>query len=164
MLEAHGMSPPAWDRHVPADLRTDDLPAALARAGHDPGQPSLVPAEGLTFFLPAATTHALLSPACLGLAPGSRLVFDCWSNERVDGLNRRMRERLGAPMFQRFPWPAEPASLPRELATLGYARVSVTPVEQLLQSAPGAGVRDEFSCSWLIVEARCQASEEFRGQ
>ena len=59
---------------VPADFRVDDVGAALARAGHRAGQPTLVLAEGLLVYLDGATVVGLLSGVHGRAAGGSAMV------------------------------------------------------------------------------------------
>lgn len=58
---------------VPADFRTDDVGAALARAGHDPRAASLFVCEGLLVYLDAATIVTLLSQLRTSAPPRSVL-------------------------------------------------------------------------------------------
>ena len=92
-LTANNYPLPDWDCYVPADLRTDDVFQRLVDAGFDPTIPVLILAEGLTYFIPAATVQRLVDPQTLRLATGSRLLFDCWTESRVEKLNQRVKQR-----------------------------------------------------------------------
>jgi len=154
VLEVHGVEVPHHDRLIAADLRTtEDARVALVTAGYDPTRPAFVIAEGLLFFLPTDTTRALLDPSCLGLAPGSRLVFDCWAEKRVRTLNERLLERMDRSLFQPFPWTVSPAPIERALHDLGYRDVTVQSLDTLSEWYEGQPVADEFPDSWVVVEA-----------
>ncbi|MEV0050977.1 SAM-dependent methyltransferase [Saccharopolyspora shandongensis] len=67
---------PACDRReVPVDLR-DDWPAALRRAGFDPGLPTAWLAEGLIYYLPVETDVRLLAAVDEMSAPGSGIAIE----------------------------------------------------------------------------------------
>jgi len=153
VLRDHGVTIPARLHAIPADLRAGDLPARLRAQRYDPGVPSLVLAEGLTFFLPTDTTRALLDPACLGLAAGSRVVFDCWSLERVRTLNHRTRRHMGVDLFQPFPWTVSREALEPGLRELGYHEVRIECLDGPAAPADPGSPADEFAESWLLVEA-----------
>lgn len=146
-LRGHGTAPPAWVRTVPGDLSRDDIPRRLDQASYDPGVPALILAEGLLFFLPPPLTEKILDPDWLPLAAESRLIFDCWTNKRVDTLNRRVREKIGTNLFHRFPLDPAPPGLEGALRRRGWREVAVTPFD------PAAEIEDEFPGSWRLVEA-----------
>lgn len=153
VLETQDVAVPDWIRAVPADLRTADLNAELTKHGFDVTRPSLVLAEGLSFFLPTETTAGLLDPAHMPLVSGSRLVFDCWSTERVHTLNERALERMGIALFSPFPWPTEAPALGERLRALGYRQVAITPLPDLAERYTGYKPADHACGSWLLVEA-----------
>jgi methyltransferase (TIGR00027 family) len=59
---------------VPVDLSTDDLGAALARAGHDPAVPTTWVWEGVVPYLTADDVRATLAGLAARSAPGSVVV------------------------------------------------------------------------------------------
>ena len=78
-LAALGAEPTVTLRPVPIDLR-DDWPAALRRAGLDPGRPTAWIAEGLLSFLPPEAQDRLLDNITSLSAAGSRLVAEIFLN------------------------------------------------------------------------------------
>ena len=70
---------------VPVDLRTDDLAAVLARAGHDAHRPTLFVAEHLALFLEPGAVERLLTAAFGRAAPGSTLALT--AEVHPDGLD-----------------------------------------------------------------------------
>ncbi len=146
-LRAHGSALPPWVRPVPGDLAHGDIPHRLNEAGYDPHSPALILAEGLLFFLPPPLTEKILDPAWLPLAEGSRLIFDCWSAERVNALNARVREKIGTALFHRFPLDPSPAGLKAALRQRGWHEILIEPLD------PFAETEDEFPGSWWLVEA-----------
>jgi len=61
-------------RFVPVDFQQDRLDAALARAGHDAGVPSVFLWEGVVRYLTRAAIEATLDAVAARAAPGSRFV------------------------------------------------------------------------------------------
>lgn len=89
---------------VPADFRADDVGALLARAGHDPCQPSLFLCEGLLVYLDRHTCHRLLAALADRAAPGSVLAATLATHEDgpdsaevVAAANKRRRTAAAEP-------------------------------------------------------------------
>ncbi len=80
---------------APADFRHDDVPEALAAAGHDPERPSLFVCEGVAGYLSAETLGSLLAALARMAAPGSRLAITL-SLEPESAEQRDRRARLDA--------------------------------------------------------------------
>ncbi len=152
-LEQHGIAVPHWNRHIICDLRVDNIPALLKDEGLQCGRPVLVLAEGLFFYLASDVTTKILDPKQMELAKRSLMVFDCWSADRVNGLNARVSERIGVELFQEFPCVVEPEALKKDLIRRGYSQVRVTPLKTITQGYCHRTAEDEFSLSWYIVEA-----------
>lgn len=72
-LDARGVAPQGVT-YVPADLMRDDLDAALERADHDPGTPSLFICEGLVPYLTLEANAAMFTTLRARAATGSVLV------------------------------------------------------------------------------------------
>lgn len=152
-LQQNGIARPAWLRPVPGNLTDPKLPQTLLAKGLDPSQPLLVLAEGLFFFVVTQAVKAVLNPAWLGLAKGSRLIFDCWSTDRVQGLNAQLIDKIGQPLFHPFPYDTNPDNLQHTLLDLGYSHVTITPISDLAKTYFKQAVSDDYPSSWLIVEA-----------
>jgi methyltransferase (TIGR00027 family) len=152
-LHLHGVSVPDWNRYIPGNLANNHLPGSLLAEGLHPEQPLLVLAEGLFFFTPSNVAANLLNPKWLGLASGSRIIFDCWSDDRVNGLNARLLETMGRNLFHPFPYPTEPDKLKNELIALGYRHVTVTPLSFWVEGYYNHAILDEYKLGWLLVEA-----------
>ncbi|MGQ4599435.1 SAM-dependent methyltransferase [Nocardia sp. R6R-6] len=75
VLAEHGARPKADRRTVAVDLR-EDWPAALRKAGFDPGRPTAWSAEGLLPYLPGAAQDALFEQINQLSAPGSHLAVE----------------------------------------------------------------------------------------
>ena len=92
--------PPASVRLVSVDFERDDLAAALARAGHRPGDRTFFVWEGATQYLTADAVRATFE-YLRGAASSSRLVFTYVQRDFIDGRNlygarstyRRFREK-----------------------------------------------------------------------
>lgn len=137
---------------VPADLTDPGLGELLRAAGYMPERPSFVLAEGVMFFLPPEAAARLIEPAHLGLAPGSTLLFDCWSGTRIRRLNAKVAAKTGRALFAAPVLPDDPVGLKRDLRARGYDRISVTPLRAIARSF-GQDVPDP-SGAWRLVNAR----------
>jgi methyltransferase (TIGR00027 family) len=153
VLRREGVPLPEWDRHVPMDLREEGLLERLAAAGYRESEPTLVLAEGLFFFLPAEATRRLLDPASLRLAAGSRVLFDLWTDDRVELRNRQMKARVGVELFHRFPISGGAEAVAREMRGWGYREVAVQRLEELATRDFGRPVEEDPPASSLMVEA-----------
>ena len=161
ILTKHGIAFPSQHHLVPADLTNPGLGALLRAAGFAPERPSFVLAEGVMFFLPPEAAARLLEPAHLGLAPGSTLLFDCWSNTRIRRLNAKVAAKTGRALFAAPVLPDDPAELKRDLRARGYDRVSVMPLRAIARSF-GQDVPDPTG-AWRLVEAAMSGGHDRRG-
>lgn len=152
-LRVHGVSVPEWNKYIPSNLANTHLPEILRANGLRQQQPLLVLAEGLFFFMPSGVVKELLNPSWLGLVRGSRLIFDCWSEARVRGLNAQLFDRIGRKLFYSFPYPTEPETLRNILIELGYRHVTVTLLSNLAEVYYKRAIVDDYTSSWLVVEA-----------
>ena len=84
---------------------------------------------------------------------GSRIIFDCWSDDRVHGLNARLLESIGRRLFHPFPYKTDPEKLKTDLIYLGYSNVVITPLTNLVEEYYKRSFYDEYKSSWLSVEA-----------
>jgi methyltransferase (TIGR00027 family) len=112
----------AWDFET---RPMDDLPAALADAGHDPAAPTLTIWEGVTMYLTEGTIDASLHAIATWSAPGSELALTYMPRSRLHRPSLATRaiqvivQRLGEPF--RFWW--SPDELPEYLAARGFTLV-----------------------------------------
>jgi methyltransferase (TIGR00027 family) len=81
-------------RFVPVDLLEGSLAAELAKAGHDPSQPSLSVCEGLFPYLPTPTISALCQTLRDRSSPGSALVCNMLVNDVPRPLTRCVRKAV----------------------------------------------------------------------
>jgi len=112
----------AWDFETHP---MDDLPGALADAGHDPVAPTLTIWEGVTMYLTDAAIHAALRAIASWSAAGSVLALTYMTRERLQRsvalrAVRAVVRSLGEPF--RFGW--NPDELPAYLAARGFALAS----------------------------------------
>jgi methyltransferase (TIGR00027 family) len=126
VLERLGVSSPA--HYLPWDFEThpmDDLPAALADAGHDPTSPSITIWEGVTMYLTEGAIDASLRAIATWSPPRSELAmtYQEETGERPSLAQRAVRvvvQRLGEPF--KFGWP--PEQLPDYLELRGFELAS----------------------------------------
>lgn len=126
VLDRLGAASPA--RYLEWDFEThpmDDLPGALADAGHDPAAPTATIWEGVTMYLTDAAIDASLRAIAAWSAAGSVLALTYMTRERLTGslamrAVRAVVHRLGEPF--RFGW--NPDELPPYLAARGFALAS----------------------------------------
>lgn len=150
---------PPYLHHIGADLGDPQLHAKLSAAGFRHELPTVVLMEGVYFFLPRDAAAALLDPRTLGLAAGSSLVFDLWTQARQDSLNAQVAARLGRKLFGDSPIAAGPDSdnmdaVAQYMQVCGYGDIEVLSLERLCTAYGIAAERDPLPQSWLVVEAR----------
>ena len=109
----------AWDFETHP---MDDLPGALADAGHEPGVPTLTIWEGVTMYLTEAAIDASLRAIASWSAAGSVLALTYMTRQRLQRsvalrAVRAVVRSLGEPF--RFGW--DPDELPGYLAARGFA-------------------------------------------
>ncbi|HEX8113081.1 MAG TPA: SAM-dependent methyltransferase [Kofleriaceae bacterium] len=126
VLDRLGARSPA--RYLTWDFEThpmDDLPGALADAGHDPAAPTLTIWEGVTMYLTDAAIHASLRAIASWSTAGSELALTYMTRQRLQRsvalrAVRAVVRSLGEPF--RFGW--DPDELPGYLAARGFALTS----------------------------------------
>ena len=113
---------------VPVDLSTDDLGAALARAGHDPGAPTTWVWEGVVPYLTADDVRATVAAVAERSAPGGVLVVQyqtrSWTATAGRVLSRVVLRLTRSPdPLTGEPWRSlwSPAGMARLLAGHGFA-------------------------------------------
>src|SRR5215468_2274981 len=112
----------AWDFETHP---MDDLPGALAGAGHDPAAPTLTIWEGVTMYLTEAAIDASLRAIASWSAAGSVLALTYFTRRRLQRsvvvrAVRAVVRSIGEPF--RFGW--DPDELPAYLAARGFALIS----------------------------------------
>ncbi|MBW8010422.1 MAG: hypothetical protein FVQ83_04155 [Chloroflexi bacterium] len=152
-LTLHKISLPEWNHYIPSNLENNKIPELLFTEGLRHNQPLLVLAEGLFFFVPTDVVKKVLNPKWLGLASGSLVIFDCWSDDRVIGLNARLLEGIGRKLFYPFPYSTETDKLKKDLIDLGYSKVMVTPLSKIVEEYYKHVILDEYKSGWLVIEA-----------
>lgn len=153
VLEDHGVDWPEWVVQVPCTIGVDDVNRRLLDAGFLVQRPSFVMAEGLFYYLDAEAIVSLVSPESLGLATGSTVQFDFWTDERLDRLNEGVFARRGVRLFKTFPLPQEDDRLAAALTGRGYGQVEISLVDTVAREywpMPHEWGRDE---SWKLVAA-----------
>ncbi|HVJ42061.1 MAG TPA: SAM-dependent methyltransferase [Dongiaceae bacterium] len=149
----HQVPLPPHLHHVGADLADPLLRAKLSAAGYRRELPTVVLMEGVFFFLARAAAAALLEPRVLGLAPGSRMVFDVWTQRRQDDLNEKVEARLGRRLFGESPMGDSMEEIALYAESHGYGDIEVISLDRLCAAYGIPAERDPLPQSWLIVEA-----------
>lgn len=122
VLRAQGLDPGLDLRFAAADLAVEPLGPALARAGFQPGLPTLFVAEGLLMYLPPARLRQQLAEL-RSLCPQGRLAFSFMAPDA----RGRARFASARPWLQAwlawvgepFLWCARPEALAAQLAGAG---------------------------------------------
>jgi methyltransferase (TIGR00027 family) len=123
VLERLAVVSPA--RYLAWDFEThpmDDLPGALADAGHDPTAPTFTIWEGVTMYLTEGAIDASLRAIASWSAPGSELAMTYFARSRLTRPSLTARaiqmivQRVGEPF--RFGW--VPQQLPGYLRQRGF--------------------------------------------
>jgi methyltransferase (TIGR00027 family) len=160
VLERLGAHSPA--HYLAWDFETrpmDDLPAALADAGHDPRAPTLTIWEGVTMYLTEGAIDASLRAIATWSPPRSQLVmtYQEETRDRPSFAKRAVRavvQRLGEPF--KFAW--FPDQLPEYLEARGFELASdvamIDAARALLPHALASQVGDTDS---RIAIAHCTA-------
>lgn len=121
VLERLGATSPA--RHLAWDFEThamDDLPGALAEAGHDPAAPTLTIWEGVTMYLTEGAIDASLRAIATWSTPGSELAMSYLAKSRHGGLS--IATRMVQAMVQRLGEPFKTTWVPEQLPDFLEAR------------------------------------------
>lgn len=157
VLDRLGTTSPA--RYVAWDFETsamDDLPTALADAGHDPAAPTLTIWEGVTMYLTEPAINASLHAIAAWSAAGSELALTYMTRARLTRslavrAVRAVVQRLGEPF--RFGW--EPDELPGYLAARGFALTSdVATIDAARQLLPGSYARQIVQTDRVAIARR----------
>jgi len=125
-LERLGVTSPA--RYVTWNFETrplDELPSALAAAGHDRSQPTLTIWEGVTMYLSEPAIEASLRAISAYSAPGSQLAMTYFARSRLrrPSLATRVVQEMVARLGEPWTWGWVPDELPAYLAERGWELV-----------------------------------------
>jgi methyltransferase (TIGR00027 family) len=125
-LEKLGVTSPA--QYVTWDFETrplDELPEALADAGHDPGLSTLTIWEGVTMYLTEAAIDASLRAISDYSAPGSQLAMTYFAKNRLrrPSLATRVVQAAVARLGEPWTWGWTPDELPDYLEERGWELV-----------------------------------------
>lgn len=123
---------------VDVDFEHDDVAESLARAGHDPGQPTVFTWEGVTMYLTRGATDETLGAIARASAPNSTVVMTyatpaLSSAKAIHPFVRPLFQAIGEPLVGL----AEPAEIARRVETAGFAIV-----------------RDDGSRAWAVRAGR----------
>jgi methyltransferase (TIGR00027 family) len=152
ILMQAGVQLPSYFRFVPMNLSQSGLLQHLCSVGFRPSEPTLVIMEGLLFFLPSETAERLIHPATLNLAPGSTVIFDYWSNERINMLNLQVEEKLGKRLFSLFPYPDHPAQFHNCLSDMGYQDIVISDLNMLVSEIHQGFRNNDQPDQWFVVQ------------
>ena len=147
----------AWDFETQP---MDDLPAALAAAGHDPAAPTLTIWEGVTMYLTEPAIDASLRAIASWSAAGSELAMTYMTRARLHSslamrAVRAVVQRLGEPF--RFGW--DPDQLPAYLATRGFTLVSdVSTTEAARELLPADLSAQVVQTDRIVIARRAAAA------
>lgn len=111
-----------WDFET---MPTDDLPEALASAGHDPARPSLTIWEGVTMYLSEPAIDASLRAIRAWSAPGSQLAMSYFARSRIakPSWTTRAIAAVVARVGEPWRWGWVPDELPAYLEARGLELV-----------------------------------------
>ena len=134
-MEKAGIPVPEGVRYVAADLNTESLHHALARAGFDAARPTLFSWFGVTYYLDRDAIRETLLSIAARMAPGSSVMFDYLADlDSTPPAARGLRQgcmdfvaRRGEPWISSF----TPAEMPAYLLELGYSDIENLEPEQV---------------------------------
>jgi len=126
-LERIGVTSPA--QYVTWDFETrplDELPEALADAGHDAASPTLTIWEGVTMYLTEAAIDASLRAIADYSSPGSQLAMTYFAKSRLKkpSLATRVVQAAVARLGEPWTWGWQPEELPGYLEDRGWQLAS----------------------------------------
>ncbi len=153
VLTQREISIPHWLHFLPQDLAARGLLSNLTENGFHKNEPTLVVMEGLIFFLPPELNQELLHPDFFGLSPGSIVIFDYWTNDRIQIKNSHLYPRLGRDLFSRLPFEGDPELFSLTLKRMGYSKVEILPIEQITSIFYPQMVETETPKAWFVVQA-----------
>lgn len=137
-------------RFVPVDFTRDSLAEALARAGHDPAQPTTFIWEGVVMYLTHDAIASTLSVIQQRSAPGSRLVVVYHVPSLMVWLVGIMVRFMGEPLRSKF----SPEEMRVLLARYGYQTVHDHDIATLAPTiAPEIANEAAFATHLRIVVA-----------
>ncbi|MPY72644.1 MAG: SAM-dependent methyltransferase [Alphaproteobacteria bacterium] len=154
VLGDNGVALPEGLRYVPCDLNADDPGSRLAAAGFDASAPAAAVMEGVFFFLGGERAAALLEPASLGLARGSALTFDAWTETRTRTLNEKIMRKTGHRLFGDAPLGDGAEEAAAALRRKGYGDVTVVALDEIARQYGVDAIADPMRNSWLVIDAR----------
>jgi methyltransferase (TIGR00027 family) len=152
ILKQAGVEIPSYLHFVPMNLSQPGLLHHLRSMGFRSSYPTLVIMEGLLFFLPSETTKRLINPQTLALASGSTVIFDYWSNERIDMLNHRVEEKLGKRLFSSFPYPDHPSQFHNIMIDMGYQDMVISDLDILISEIHPGFRNNHLPDHWFVVQ------------
>ncbi len=122
---------------VPLDFEVDSLAQALAQAGYSPATKTLFIWQGVVMYLTPAAADATLAFVRENSAPGSAIVFDYMTRERVaggsSGANREVSttNHYGRATGERLQLGIDAEEAPAWLAARGFIQVENLRSEEL---------------------------------
>ena len=140
-----GAASPA--RYLTWDFETrpmDELPEALAQAGHDPTRPTLTIWEGVTMYLTEGAIDASLHTIRTYSAPGSQLAMTYFAKDRLvrPSLATRAIQALVRGAGEPWRWGWNPRELPDFLADRDFTlERDVTMAEAARELLPASHAR-----------------------
>jgi len=125
-LERIGVTSPA--QYVTWDFETrplDELPEALADAGHEASSPTLTIWEGVTMYLTEAAIDASIRAIADYSSPGSQLAMTYFAKSRLKkpSLATRLVQAAVARLGEPWTWGWQPEELPTYLEARGWELV-----------------------------------------
>lgn len=153
ILAAHGVKTPASLTAVGADLDRADLAALLRGTGWRTELPSFVLIEGVFYYLRPETVGRLLTPATLGLVPGSVIAFDWWEDARTERLNKAVMARSAPRLFNPFPLRQEAGTVAAALRERGFEDVREAALDTIAREVWPPPHDWTTDSGWRVAEA-----------
>lgn len=153
ILAEHGLEIPQKVKLISADLADKQLRTTLQTHGFNPTRPTFVMIEGVIYFLPTTVSALLLDPSHLGLTRGSRVVFDFWCRNRIDAMNKAVKEKIDKPLFHPLAAMDDTQQLLKALDDEGY-KVKLCALEKQAREKFASVANDPVHDSWHIVDAQ----------
>lgn len=154
VLAKHGVEIPDWLHFVPANLAQTNLIDELTSHGYRKNKKTYVHIEGVLFFLPEDLVSRILDIRWLQLGKGSIVLFDCWTNQRINFKNEQFEKKTGKKLFGQWPFSDDSKAFMIDLFRSGYPAVDIVCLDALAKQMYGNDLPIETPEAWSIVKTQ----------
>ncbi|MDA8018861.1 MAG: SAM-dependent methyltransferase [Thermoanaerobaculia bacterium] len=152
---------------VPIDFEVESLDEGLGNAGYDPQAKTVFLWEGVCCFLTPEAVDEVVRFVSHNSAPGSRLVFDLWDGQVIEGDHSafgakqlmRVTAKIGEPIIWGLHRGGRDDELPEWLASRGLDLVDASTPEQMERRYFGSDTRRRMMACFRMVTSEVRSSQ-----